>query len=220
MERQVKRPWLFLTDEEVKKIEDVVDNCSFYIRNPAGEYYKKRDLMIIKLSRKCGFRPNECLTLEWEQIDFENRVIYVNPYSNKQRDAQTAKFDYKVKDELLEYKKFVCSFLISPFLFPCLQTLLPMDRSHWAKRLNKLAAEAGVRKIVGYTRGGNPVTNTYPYVLRKYFGRNFYMKTKDSVMTMKALRQKKLSSINPYVDYTDKEVGKAFDFVCSIGEDL
>lgn len=213
MERQVRRPWLILTDEEVRKLESALHLPYLYLNNPAGEFARKRDLTILRLMRTVGLRPGECYNLRWEQIDFENNLIYINPYHNKQRDGETAKLHEYSRNLLLDWKYYLNTVIITPYLFPMLQTLEPPTTSFMAKRFNMLAKAAGIHRVIGFTRSGQPISNIRPYTYRKVFGNTVIHTTNNPIITMKALRQHRISSIMPYVSCTDEELTNALNYV-------
>lgn len=62
-----------LTDSELKQLKDAA--LSKYITN--GEYCS-RNAFIILLIVNLGLRVGEVLALNWDDIDFKNRIIYIN----------------------------------------------------------------------------------------------------------------------------------------------
>ncbi len=62
-----------LTDNEIEQIR----NCALGKYKTTGEYYS-RDFLVILLIINLGLRVGEALALEWSDIDFENKIVYIN----------------------------------------------------------------------------------------------------------------------------------------------
>lgn len=62
-----------LTDNEIEQIR----SCALGKYKTTGEYYS-RDFLVILLIINLGLRVGEALALEWNDIDFENKIIHIN----------------------------------------------------------------------------------------------------------------------------------------------
>lgn len=62
-----------LSDEEIEQLKN-----SSLKRNKTNGEYKSRDALVLLLILNLGLRVGEALALEWEDIDFDKRIIYIN----------------------------------------------------------------------------------------------------------------------------------------------
>lgn len=96
--RRVDKEREYLTDTDIKKITDYLDN--------RVERYKEenlRDKLIIHLGIYCGLRKAEIMKLNWEDINLEERRIkIIQSKGNKDRIVY---FNGEFKDVLTEYRK-------------------------------------------------------------------------------------------------------------------
>lgn len=97
-ESRIKKPF---TDEEIEKM-----------RNLIYSDYDERDIAIFELLLSSGIRLSECVNLNIEDIDFENRQFTVIGKGNKER---VCYFGTKAKLALEEY--LVCRVDDNPALF-------------------------------------------------------------------------------------------------------
>jgi integrase len=188
------------TDEEINILVLTFSKTESYADNVAGEFTRRRDSTILQISAKIGLRPGEALALRWDSVDWRADQININPYSNKQRDPTSVRLCSKAKEILFNWKEVFDQHIKSPFIFPSLNTFMPITTSAWAKRLREISKEAGIYKVVWHTEAGQPMGNRRPYSARKYFGNKMFSNTGSELKTMIALRQKKMSSIQPYIN--------------------
>ena len=62
-----------LSDEEIERLK----NASLK-RNKTNGEYKSRDALVLLLVLNLGLRVGEVLALEWTDVDFDKRIVYIN----------------------------------------------------------------------------------------------------------------------------------------------
>lgn len=96
--RRVDREREYLTDTDIKKITDYLDN-----REERYKGENLRDKLIFGLGSDCGLRKAEMMKLNWEDINFEdNKIKILCSKGNKDR---VVYFNGELKGMLTEYRK-------------------------------------------------------------------------------------------------------------------
>ena len=96
--RRVDREREYLTDTDIKKITDYLDN-----REERYKGENLRDKLIFGLGSDCGLRKAEMMKLNWEDINFEdNKIKILCSKGNKDR---VVYFNGELKGMLTEYRR-------------------------------------------------------------------------------------------------------------------
>jgi len=199
MSKKAKIEKRHLTAQDIDDICRTIRTSRRYLPNRAGEFMRARDQTIIKLCSLCALRPSEALMLKWSDIDFDNKLINIEAGTNKENQGNNALLIPQALEILYEYKQVYDQYLAAEFLFPSLVSFEPLTLSAFDKIFLKIQKEAGLYKVLWYTSAGQPISSHTPYDLRKHAGTRFYRHTRDPYKTMRFLRQKKMTSIIPYL---------------------
>lgn len=216
---QERRPHMFTepyTEEDLDKIECTFLGSELYGRCAASEFHRWRDVTILRTACLLGLRPGEVLNLRWSMINWKSNEIYINPYTNKQRDPESAYLNKAARKLLTTWRLIFNKFIPAcDYLFPSLATFEPLCVSAYNKRLLQISKEAGIYKVLYHTHAGQPIGNKRFYSARKYYGTKIYLKEKDPMLVMRGLRQKKLSSTQPYIYTARADMDERLDSVFS-----
>ena len=196
------------TEEDLIKLEHCIMNSKQYVCNAAGEFLRLRDLTILKLAVYSGMREGEVLNLKWSDIDWDKGLAYINPYTNKERNADPIVLNNKSLSILKSWKEVFSKYYCCAYCFPSIFTFEPITSSCCRKRMLALSREAGVGRTIWYTANGQPVNNKRFNSARKYFASKIMRITKDPYLTMRALRQTTLKSVTQYAYLANEDIQK------------
>ena len=200
MPKNIRRIPRIMTEEQISLVVETINKSTHYFKNRFGEYNRWRDKTIILLLYYCGLRPKECLYLRWEDIDFQNSLLFISPYNNKERNDTPAILTEPAKKVIVRYKNFLKENQIySEFLFSSLLTGKPMATDTFAKRFQNIVKEAGLSKVEYYTDIGKPVYTFNPYTMRHSFCTKVYNKTKDVEAVTQLARHTRPESAHTYI---------------------
>ena len=63
-------------------VEEIQEFLNSYEDNKEDQY---RDRILFTMMYACGLRVSECVSLEWNQIDFNNRIVHIRGKGDKDR---------------------------------------------------------------------------------------------------------------------------------------
>ena len=87
------RKQLALSDEQIEEFKNAAS-----ARYKNGEY-KSRDALVLMIILNLGLRAGEALALEWDNIDYENKLMYINnTVQSNIYDIKTQKLYNRVKE--------------------------------------------------------------------------------------------------------------------------
>jgi len=214
MEKLIRRFPKIISKDEVIKLILTIAKSKRYDKYGAGKFLRLRDATLQMLLFYTGLRPGEAINLKWSDIHFEERMIDVNPYHNKERNEMSAVLTKPAEQVILDYKSQIEEMQIkSEFLFPSLWTWKPMTVDGMGKRFREICKEAGLNNIKYYTDLGMPKYQYNLYSYRRKFGTEVYNKTNDFMAVMRLMRLLQPSSIPRYVIYSDEKRIKIADDV-------
>ena len=191
---------------DLDKIVTTIANSNRYNRRGAGKFLRLRDAAIQLILFYTGMRPGECLNLKWSDINFQTRMISVNPMHNKERNAMPVVITKPALQGLKYYKEEMDQMnLKSEYAFPSLWTWRPMTVDAMGKRFRLILKEAGLNMVSWYSDLGvaHHTYNMYSY--RRTFGTKAYIKTNDTLAVMKLLRLTTPSAVPKYVIFNDEQ---------------
>lgn len=194
------------TDDELRSIIKTIRQSKNYPDSLSGLFQRKRDETILLFACYTGLRPREILQLKWEDLDFEEKKIYVRPENNKNRETMSALINKTAEDLICKYKELCSQFTNLKYIFPSLITLQPLEVNSYDKKLLALQRESGIYKIRYINSRGTPMAAKSLYSARKYYGTKFYQNTKDIHKLKRALRHKHLYSSEPYVTISTDDI--------------
>ena len=195
-----------IREDEIQKITDTIIHSSVYANNKSGTFLKWRDITCIHLLIRLGLRPLECINLKWKDIDFEKRLIYIDPYNNKVRNNMPAILTKPAEDLLLKYQRALSEMEIkSEYLFPSYWSWKPITRSAFATRFRNILREAGILKFDHYDSEGKPKYNYNLYSGRHKFATDVYTHTKDTTAVKELCRHTQLLSAQFYIHLDEKQ---------------
>lgn len=204
MEREAKYYKENLTDSDLQLIFDTINNSKYYNNNLAGDFLRERDITMILTYATCGLRPGELLKLKWEDVDWESMEFKINPYNNKQREGKPAVIPISTLHKLKEFEMFSKMFIVSEYIFPSIATFGPISVSAFGKRLRDIQKQAGIYKVIGNTKSGQPITNNNIYMLRKYYA-NRIRRKRGVIDATIALRNKSIRTTMEHYTEQPKE---------------
>ena len=79
-------------------VEEIQEFLNSYEDNKEDQY---RDRILFTMMYACGLRVSECVSLEWNQIDLNNRIVHIRGKGDKDR---LVPFYQGFEKELLEYE--------------------------------------------------------------------------------------------------------------------
>lgn len=206
MPKNVRRFPKIMSEEELRKLIQTILTSNSYQKNVSGEFLRARDAACISLLYYCGLRPGEALGLEWKDIDFERRLIKIDPSSNKERNDISAVISLPAFEILLNYHEALKELNISSeFLFPSLWTWQPLRVDSFGRRLRALMREAGILLVSWHDQNGTPRYNYRTYTFRHNFLTKVYKKFHDSEAVTQLGRHTQPSSAHVYIHLSEDD---------------
>lgn len=137
----------YLEDDEVRSLMASMRRTVFY------EY---RDLIAMMVMLDCGTRLGETLSIEVNEIDLKDRIIYLPPEKTKSHRGRTVFFSERTANELckwIDYKEKRCH---SNLLLPIEKTGKPVSVGGYESNFRKYIDRAGIiRRITPHTLRNN-----------------------------------------------------------------
>lgn len=195
-----------IREDEILLINSTLDKSIKNIRTPSSLFILWRDKTCINFLLRSGLRPKECLMLKWTDIDFDNRIIRIDPENNKERNDIPAILTNPGKEILLLYKEAIKDLGIhSEYIFPSYWTWKPITVSAFAKRFREVLKTAGILKFDHYISDGRIKYNYKLYSTRHKFCTDVYKKTNDTLAVKLLARHTQLLSAQFYVHLNNEE---------------
>lgn len=195
-----------IREDEIQKINETIINSKMYSNNKSGIFLRWRDLTCIHLLIRLGLRPLECVNLKWKDIDFENRLVYIDPLSNKVRNNMPAILTRPAEEIIIRYQRVLKEMGIqSEYLFPSYWSWKPITRAGFSDRYRKILKEAGILKFDHYDAEGKIKYNYNMYSGRHKFATDVYSKTRDTTAVKELCRHTQLLSAQFYIHLDEKQ---------------
>ena len=189
-----------IREDEIQKITDTIINSTIYPNNKSGQFLRWRDVTCIHCLIRLGLRPLECINLKWKDIDYERRLVYIDPNNNKVRNNMPAILTKPAEDILRRYQRALTEMEIhSEYLFPSYWSWKPITRSAFAARFRHVLREAGILKFDHYDAEGKPKYNYNLYSGRHKFATDVYHSTEDTTAVKELCRHTQLLSAQFYI---------------------
>lgn len=195
-----------IREDEIAKITYTILNSEIYSNNRSGNFLRARDLTCIQVLIRLGLRPLEAINLKWKDIDFENRLVYIDPLSNKVRNNLPAILTRPAEEILKKYQLIINEMEISSeYLFPSYWSWKPITRAAFSSRFRKILKEAGILKFDHYDSEGKIKYNYNLYSGRHKFATDIYTHTKDTTAVKELCRHTQLLSAQFYIHLNENQ---------------
>lgn len=172
-------------------------------RKNGGVYYQfisTRNAMMFFMAFTMGLRPNECMSIRVEDIDFNKKQLFIRGQNNKLRQSAYVPIPERVLLRLKPYIAFRTIFYNEcEWLFPARNGNKQLDRSTFARIFRDNIKRIGIYKVNYVTKGGLNRGNFSPYSLRHGYGSHVFAKTGDIKKTQIAMRHKNISTTLKYI---------------------
>ena len=143
----------------------------------------------------CGLRVSECVSLEWNQIDLNNRIVHIRGKGDKDR---IVPFYKGFEDELLEYKNsFWAKYAIDDHVFVNLRGKQLTSRGI-QYLMDKHAKKIGMHMKL------------HPHMLRHSFATHLLDNGADIRVVQELLGHSSLSTTQIYTHVTTAQLVKAY----------
>jgi len=110
-------------------------------------FLKDRNVTICMTAYLCALRPSEVCKLRLNDLDLDNRILYVNPQSNKIKRGRpipiTDELYQIIIDYLTKHKSFFEGKKSKLYLFPSLQSK-HISRDSWSEIFKNALKESGI----------------------------------------------------------------------------
>ncbi|MBQ7874958.1 MAG: phage integrase family protein [Oscillospiraceae bacterium] len=185
----------YLDDAEVEKLLKIFDK---------SYYSEHRDYMIIMLLLDTGMRIGECLKITVQDLDIEERMIFLPAENTKGGTSRYVFFSMKTCKNLqrwLQYKDRYCN---SKFLFPK-KDGFPIEVSSFESGFTKYLGRAGINKDYS------------PHALRNNFAKRCLMNGMDIYTLCRILGHSSVTiTEQAYLDISDKDLCKRYQLYSPI----
>lgn len=173
-----------LTDQEVNELLNAVENAPFKTvrQQNAHEKTKLRDKAIILLLLGTGIRVSELVGIDMNDLDMVNMQVKVHLKGN---DDDVSLFGNEVKKAIQDYLD------VRDNLKPDPNDSHALFISLEHRRITEKSVENMISKYASFV---NTVKHITPHVLRKTYGCNAYILTKDIFSVAVALHQKDVNT--------------------------
>ncbi len=139
-------PNLF-TREEIEKIIVALKNSKSKHITFINEFLKDRNVTICMTSYSCALRPAEVCKIRLNDLDLQNRILYVNPNSNKIRRGRPVPITDALYELLVYYldkhKYFFEGDKNKLYLFPSLHNN-HISRDSWSEIFKNALKKSGI----------------------------------------------------------------------------
>lgn len=147
-----RKPLQFLSDDEFKKLMDGMD---------LSKLHEYRDFMIIRTLLDTGMRIGECLSIQVEDLDLKDNVIFLHAENTKGKQSRYVFFSPKLATELKRWLKYKDRYLETNLLFPTTRASA-MQVNNFESNLRKYAKRVGLKDV-------------HPHCFRNNFSKRFLM---------------------------------------------
>lgn len=182
---------------------DVADNKQALY---SYELNKERDACIASLILNSGLRVSEIINLNLEDLDFNNKLLYIFRKGNNDETYKTpVYFREQAKDDLALYLSLRQARYHPPKKEKALFLTIP-NGQHEGKRMTKRAIQAMIIKYA--SRFGKPFLTVHK--LRHSFATDYYLQN-DIYKTKEQLGHASTETTEVYAHLTDKTMSEAIE---------
>lgn len=148
----VRKPLNFLTDAEFNRLLKSMD---------LSKKHEYRDYIIMKTLLDTGMRVGECLLIQVEDIDFNDRTILLPAENTKGKKSRYVFFSQELAKELRKWLQYKDRYLESEYLFPTIRST-PLQIGNYETNLKKYGIRAEIADV-------------HPHMFRNNFAKRFLM---------------------------------------------
>lgn len=179
----------YLDDGEISKLLRIFDKSYFS---------EHRDFMVIILLLDTGMRIGECLMIEMQDIDINQRTIMLPSDHTKGRRTRTVFFSNTTSRLLQQWMRFKDRYTGSPYLFPVKGGTI----------MRVQAFESNFRKYIVRSGIGKEIS---PHTLRNNFAKRCLMAGMDIYTLSRILGHSSVSvTEKAYLDLTDRDLRRRY----------
>lgn len=183
-----RKPKEFITNEQFAELLRYIDTTKFH------EY---RDYVCTQLLLDTGMRIGECLAIEVEDVDINNRAIFLPAENTKGKRGRYVYFSQIMRQELRRWLKYKDRYVESEYLF-CTTKGNPLMIRTFEKKLKDYGKRAGLKNI-------------HPHQLRNNFAKRFLMAGGNIYTLSKILGHSSVKVTEQiYLDLTDTDIRKNY----------
>ena len=142
---QVREGREYLVVDEIRKLIESIDNAPYVKKVKHKEFLKARDVCILTLAFKLGFRKSEIMETKISDVDFENMKITIDGSRRKNGETLVLPIDEEIIERLEKYliERRVITLDLDMELFTTI-TGKKMYGSDMTRLLKKRMAESGI----------------------------------------------------------------------------
>lgn len=134
------------SQKQIQRILDVIENSAkLYMKNGWGKFMRVRDKTIVMTIYFCALRPNECLSLTFNDVDFERALIMIRPETNKTKNGRIVPIP---KTLMLYFKEYLSQspyfWKNSEYIFINYGSSNHLSAERWKARFREILKEAGI----------------------------------------------------------------------------
>lgn len=177
----------FLTIDEVQELFDSISE---------DDSYELRDKTIFELLYSCGLRISEAISLEFEDMDFDNKIIRVIGKGNKERLVPIGSEALRLMKEYLKKSRpDILGIRTSEFVFI-------------SKKGSQLNRKSVWRLLKGYVQRTEIEKNITPHTLRHSFATHMLEKGAELRSVQELLGHMDISTTQIYTHLAKKKLQK------------
>lgn len=205
--KNIKHVTKVFSDEEIQLIFNTIrNNKEDYLKTNFGDWIRTRDLCIIALIYYEALRPKEACKLSFNDIDFQNKTIFINGKNNKTGKDRIVRLSKQVMPFLEEYFSYPKRYWKnSDYLFPSMQNKAISPATFKAVFREKCLKKCGLWEKPPER---NNISPTRLYSLRKSRASHLLQKSKDLFCVANVLGHSDIRTTASYYIHTDKEYQK------------
>lgn len=178
----------FITDEQFVELLRHIDTTKFH---------ERRDYICIQLLLDTGMRIGECLEIKVEDIDINNRAIFLPAKNTKGKRDRYVYFSQIMSKELRRWIQYKDRYIESDYLFCTTKGSLVLIRT-FEKKLKDYGYRIGLKDI-------------HPHQLRNNFAKRFLMAGGNIYTLSQILGHSSVKvTEQAYLDLTDEDIRKNY----------
>ena len=147
-----RKPLNFLTDAEFNRLLKSMD---------LSKKHEYRDYVIMKTLLDTGMRVGECLLIQVEDVDFNDRTILLPAENTKGKKSRYVFFSQELAKELRKWLQYKDRYLESDYLFPKIRST-PLQIGNYETNLKKYGQRAELEDV-------------HPHMFRNNFAKRFLL---------------------------------------------
>lgn len=187
--RNERTPQEYMEDEEVERLLRIFDK---------SYYPEHRDSAIILLLLDTGMRIGECLKITADDLDMNERTIYLPADNTKGRRGRYVFFSVKTARTLQRWLRFKDRYSDSNLLFP-VKAGTPLEVSSFEGNFRKYLTRAKITKDLS------------PHALRNNFAKRCIMAGMDLYTLSRILGHSSVTvTEKAYLDLTDRDLRRCY----------